>query len=84
VFSGMFGRLFVDLGTRQQLHVPVTAVRQLGQIDQAVVIDGQRAMHRRFVVLGEHSGDQVEVISGLAAGEIVVADASALRRDAGR
>jgi multidrug efflux pump subunit AcrA (membrane-fusion protein) len=80
----MFGRLFVDLGTRSQLRVPQGAVRAIGQIDQVVVVDAQRTMRRRFVVLGERQGEQVEVVSGLAAGETVVADASALRGEAGK
>ena len=84
LFSGMFGRLFVDLGTRSVLRVPQSAVRAIGQVDQVVVVDAGMSLRRRFVVLGERQGDQVEVVSGLAAGETIVADASALRGEAGR
>ncbi|MBI5852008.1 MAG: efflux RND transporter periplasmic adaptor subunit [Planctomycetes bacterium] len=79
VFTGMFGRLFVELGTRREIRVPQSAVRSIGQIDSVFVVrDGSTAL-RRFVVLGEHDGDSVAVLSGLADGETIVTHARALR-----
>lgn len=79
VFTGMFGRLFVALGTRRELRIPQRAVRATGQIDSVFVVRDGKSVLRRFVVLGDRRDDGVLVLSGLNDGEIIVADASALR-----
>jgi RND family efflux transporter MFP subunit len=90
VFTGMFGRLFVDLGARREVRVPGSAVRSFGQVDQVFVVRPDRTVLRRFVVIadgqtgGGAGGGLVTVLSGLAAGETVVLDARALREPGGR
>lgn len=84
VFTGMFGRLFVDTGTRQEIRVPRSAVRTFGQIDQVMVARTDGSLLRRFVVLGREHGDQVTVESGLKDGETIVKDASQLAAAGGR
>ncbi|MCA8964555.1 MAG: hypothetical protein KDC48_06705, partial [Planctomycetes bacterium] len=42
VFSGMFGRLLVARGSRTEIRVPASAIRSFGQVDQALVVDGDR------------------------------------------
>ncbi|MBK8980277.1 MAG: efflux RND transporter periplasmic adaptor subunit [Planctomycetes bacterium] len=84
VFTGMFGRLLVPRGTRKELRVPLSAVREFGQIDQVLVVntddpDGKPRVTRRFVVLGDRADDEVAILSGLTDGETIVADAAALR-----
>jgi RND family efflux transporter MFP subunit len=81
VFSGMFGRLRVHLGTQREIQVPRAAVRSLGQVDQVLVVDTDGArLLRRFVVLGgTRAGDKVRVLSGLREGERILADATVLR-----
>jgi RND family efflux transporter MFP subunit len=88
IFTGMFGRLLVDLGTREEIRIPATAVRRFGQVDQVDVVEGfaegatgadAARLLRRMVVLGEADGDQLPVLSGLRAGERIVVDARALR-----
>lgn len=77
VMSGMFGRLLIPEGTRTQLLVPRTAVRTVGQLEfvQAVIErDGMQVAERRFVRTGETVGGKVEILSGLEAGEKVVAN----------
>ncbi|MBN2445483.1 MAG: efflux RND transporter periplasmic adaptor subunit [Phycisphaerae bacterium] len=74
VIPGMFGRLYIPLGERQELRIPSTAIRRVGQVPYVYrVIDGNR-VERAFVqVAGEH-GDEVSIASGLTAGEQIVAD----------
>ena len=84
VFTGMFGRLFVATGTRQEVRVPRSAVRTFGQIDQVTVVREDGSLLRRFVVLGREHGDQVTVESGLQDGETIVKDASQLAAAGGR
>ena len=77
VYSGMFGRLLIVDGTRQQLLVPATAVRRVGQLEFVQVLkqsqdaDGGEIAAQRFIRTGETVGDKVEVLAGLAADEKV-------------
>lgn len=73
VYSGMFGRLYIPNGSEKQIRIPVTAVRTYGQLQQVMVSDG-RLQKRRFVSLGDTAGDQAIVLSGLKAGEKIVAN----------
>lgn len=73
IYSGMFGRLFIPNGSDKQTRIPVSAVRTYGQLQQVMVSEGKTAK-RRFVSLGDTAGDQVIVLSGLKAGEKIVAN----------
>ncbi|MGB3969179.1 MAG: efflux RND transporter periplasmic adaptor subunit, partial [Planctomycetota bacterium] len=75
IVTGMFGRLHVPLDPSSELRVPRAAVQTVGQLDfvHAVAADGSTA--RRFVRLGRERGADVEVLSGLAAGEVVLVGA---------
>ena len=69
--SGQFGTLAVPTGTYQALVIPARAVRHVGQLQLADVIDGQGVPHRRFITLGRSHDDMVEVLSGLKPAERV-------------
>jgi RND family efflux transporter MFP subunit len=79
VFTGMFGRVMVPLGNREVLSIPRSAIESVGQIDHVFVVREDSSLARRFVVLGEPLEDRVEVLSGLAVGERIVANANSLR-----
>ncbi len=70
--SGMFGRAVFTMGERKALTVPAPAVRKQGQVEQAMVVDGGVA-RVRMVTTGIRSADRVEILSGLTAGETLVA-----------
>lgn len=72
VRSGLFGHALFALGTRRVLAVPSAAVAERGQLQSVMVAEGGTAQ-ARLVTLGRRSGDQVEVLSGLSAGEAVIA-----------
>jgi RND family efflux transporter MFP subunit len=78
VYAGMFGRLLIPLDEQEVLVIPQTAVRRVGQLDIVEVAEapsvpagGAEVLRRRVVQLGRQFGDQVEVLSGLRAGENV-------------
>jgi RND family efflux transporter MFP subunit len=66
---GMYARVWFPAGTAQSLTVPLAAVVTRGQLQGLWVLDGQGNARLRWVRLGAVSGDRVEVLSGLAAGE---------------
>lgn len=75
VVTGMFGRLLVPLGSREELRIPGSAVAEVGQLDLVWVVEGG-SLQRRYVRVGR-SGDDgtVEILAGLAPGEVVLQDA---------
>lgn len=72
MLPGMYARLLVPAGTKQQLLVPADRVVHIGQLDLVWVYeDGQS--YRRFVRIGQLVQDgQVEILSGLAEGDMIL------------
>ena len=83
IHSGLFGRARFTTGIRKVLAVPATAVVERGQMQWVFVVDNQTA-RARIVTLGDRAQNQVEVLSGLSAGERVVAPAPATLADGAR
>lgn len=69
--SGAFGRASFSLGSRSPLTIPAGAVTERGQL-QSVVVAENGVAHTRLITIGQKMKDQVEVLSGLSAGEKVV------------
>ncbi len=68
LYPGMFGRLLIPVREAQALLIPESAIIRIGQLRMVdVITDGQ--VQRRSIQTGEHTGKQVEVLSGLADGE---------------
>ncbi len=72
LYPGMFGRLFIPLGTRKAVVVPQNAVRRVGQLEMVTVKDGDTS--RSYAVkTGQALEDgHVEILSGLAGGETLL------------
>jgi multidrug efflux pump subunit AcrA (membrane-fusion protein) len=70
VYSGMFGRILIPLDEEDVLVIPANAVQHVGQLDLVEVIENGKAS-RRAIRTGRSFGDEVEVLSGLRAGEKV-------------
>lgn len=72
LLPGMYGRLHVPAGERDRLLIPADRVAKVGQLD-VVWVASPEGVVRRFVRLGAATDDgRVEVIAGLAAGELVL------------
>ena len=69
--SGVFGRALFEFGQREVLAIPASALVHEGQIDRLFVAEGNAA-RGRMVKAGTRSGDMVEILSGLSAGELVI------------
>lgn len=69
--AGLFARVAAVGGEKSALLIPVAALLERGQLSGVFVVkDG--ILHFRLVKTGVRSGDQVEILSGLAAGETIV------------
>jgi Cu(I)/Ag(I) efflux system membrane fusion protein len=75
---GMFGEVSLQGIARQGLHIPADAVLRAGRQDVVFLVRGGGKLEPRVVKLGDKSGDEVEVTSGLAEGEEVVTRANFL------
>ena len=71
--SGLFARVSVPGAKRTTLLIPRTALLQRGQLAGVYVRDGN-ILHYRLVKTGRHFGDEVEILSGLTAGERILAE----------
>ncbi len=82
IYSGMFGRIFIPVEDEEVLLIPRQAVRKIGQLELADVVEGGRLLRRAIrtgrelgtvkIENGQSLPDQVEVLSGLRRGEEVV------------
>jgi len=71
--SGLFGRARFPRGQRESVVIPQTAVISRGQLQAVYVVGKDRLASLRYVTLGSALAQQVEVLSGLQAGDQVVA-----------
>ena len=69
--TGMFGRAIFPLGVQKVVAVPLAALMERGQLQSVFVVEDGVA-HSRLVTTGRRTGNAVEVLSGLTAGEKVV------------
>jgi membrane fusion protein, copper/silver efflux system len=75
---GMFGEVTLHGISREGLRVPADAVIRAGQRDVVFLAAGDGRFEPRVVKLGERSGEEVEVLSGLEAGQEIVTRANFL------
>ncbi len=73
---GQFVRVAVPVGEVTAPQVPASAVVVRGQLEMVFVVEDATA-HMRLVKTGRRSGDSIEILSGLSAGEQVVVAAPA-------
>ena len=72
LYPGMFGRLLIPIGRIKKIYIPFDAVTHVGQLDFVIVNTEQGAVCRYVRLGARHSGEKVEVISGLQDGEQVL------------
>jgi len=71
LLPGMFARIRIPTGKAEQLLIPSAFVKQIGQLDVVWVLENNLAV-RRFIRVGETTGDTTLVISGLSDGEKLI------------
>lgn len=72
---GMFARMLVKQGTEEVLLLPLEYVKTYGQLDMVWLLK-EGNISRRFVRLGRSYLNQVEIVSGLKSGDVLVLHAN--------
>lgn len=78
--SGQFARLLVPTGENSSVTVPLSALVRRGQLEIVFVAAGQNA-RLHLVKTGKQTGDEIEILAGLDAGDLVVIDGATLLVD---
>ncbi len=70
---GMYGRVTLSIGEVESILVPALAVlRQEGTGERHVFVEEDGIARRRVVTLGSRFDDKLEILSGLAEGEMLI------------
>jgi RND family efflux transporter MFP subunit len=73
--SGLFGRMIFPIGSSKVLTLPLTAIRQQADLARIYVVNDAGVIQARLVKMGKIRQERAEILSGLDAGETVVARA---------
>ncbi len=76
LMSGQFARLVVPVGETTSMRVPASAVVQRGQLEIVFAVENQHA-RLHLVRTGRPFDHEIEILSGLDAGDAVVIDNAA-------
>lgn len=71
LLPGLFARILIPSSKQDQLLIPAAYIKKIGQLDVVWVLEDNNPV-RRFIRIGQQSGDKILVISGLAMGEQLV------------
>jgi len=74
--TGMFGRFQLAKGTSKTILVPGTAVVERGELTSVFAVGSDQIARLRWVKVGRHLGQQIEILSGVNVGESVLLDAT--------
>jgi len=78
---GMLINVRIEQPTRSALMVPERAIAPLRNEQFVYVIDEKNIAHKRTVQLGQRINGEVEIVSGIVAGEIIIVDGSMTVQD---
>ena len=72
LYPGMFGRLLIPTGSTEKIYLPKEALSTMGQLEFVEVLENGLPARRYVRTVGENNQGQIEVVSGLRAGEIIL------------
>lgn len=70
--AGMYATVGIPAGDKPMILAPESAVVMRGSLACIYALDADGVARLRYVTLGSQHGDQVEILSGIAAGETLV------------
>jgi len=71
ILPGTFGRVWVRGNAHTAILIPQSAGNMIGQLEMVHVVENNRVL-RRMVKTGPSYGKQVEILSGLSKGDIIL------------
>ncbi len=74
LITGMYGKALFTTGTREAILVPKEAVVDMSGLSGVYIVSPEGNAIFQMVQLGEEQGKQVEVLTGLKAGDRVITD----------
>jgi multidrug efflux pump subunit AcrA (membrane-fusion protein) len=77
--AGTYVKVSFPIGARDVVTVPLTALVRRGQLTSVFVVGNDRVARMRLITLGATDDAQAEILSGLAAGEEIVATPTRVR-----
>ena len=81
---GMFGGIRILRSSAQGILVPASAVIREGNEAYIFVGKGNGRFERRSVTIGRSADSQLEILSGISAGDVIVTEGALLLRSAGQ
>lgn len=81
---GMFARVRVEAGTREDIQIPERAIVELQGKSFVWVVDDEQVVHQRPVKLGLTNESNVAILEGLKPGERIIVEGVAKVRDGGK
>jgi len=76
---GMLARAEIVIGSKPSAIVPSTAVISFAGVEKVIVVDAGKAVEKK-VTTGKRIGDRTEILSGVKAGDLVVAVPGSLQQ----
>jgi RND family efflux transporter MFP subunit len=77
LYPGMTVKIAFATGEAERLLLPVSALVQRGEVNAAYVVASDGTLRLAQLRLGHRFGDRIEILSGLAPGDKIVADPTA-------
>lgn len=81
LITGMYGKALFSIGRRKAIVVPKAAIVELSGISGVYIISAGGSAVFQMVQLGDVSGDSVEAVTGLKAGDQVIVSRHETRLD---
>lgn len=69
LYPGMFVKVGIEIGTQQQIMIPVSAVVHRGELNAVYILDKNNKVHLRQVRLGREYQNKKIILAGLQQGE---------------
>ena len=81
LITGMYGKALFSTGRREAILVPRTAIVELSGISGVYIVSAEGSAVFQMVQLGEATGESIEAVTGLKAGDQVIVSRHEIRLD---
>ncbi len=72
LYPGLFGKVYVPLGEEEGIWIPEKCLIHRGELEGVYTVDSGDIVHWRIVKTGRYLDGEVEILSGLIPGDMIV------------